>query len=206
MKCLPSRLPKAPSTRETRRCRAEPESDAVVGLEIVRGQILETRGDLAGVVEDGAVHGREDLPAVFRLEQQHVTVAEPGSAEAAQIVGAAERPLKIERDLAPRLGIGRRDERVERQDAPIIQYGNVLLQVRFHALERIAIAVAVVELLERHGVSAAAARIAARLPVVQVGKQLITEEIRLSCQPGCRLVVEDRANPPAFAQRAHMWG
>ena len=40
-------------------------------------EILAPRGDLAGVVEDRAVHGGEDLPPVLRLEQEQVAVAEP---------------------------------------------------------------------------------------------------------------------------------
>src|SRR5262245_12993669 len=43
--------------------RAEPEADPVVRFEIAEGQILDPRRHLAGVVEDRAVDGREDLPA-----------------------------------------------------------------------------------------------------------------------------------------------
>ena len=65
-----------------------------------------------------------------------VAVAEPEVLEAAQIVGAAERSLKIERDLGPGVGLGRRDERVQRQDSPVTQQRDVLLQVDFDAVER----------------------------------------------------------------------
>ena len=86
--------------------RAEPEPDPIVGLQIAEGQIFETWCHFAGVVEDRAVNGREDLPAVFRLEQQHVTVAKSVPSEAAKIVRPAECSLKVKRHFAPRLYIG----------------------------------------------------------------------------------------------------
>src|SRR5687768_13280387 len=73
------------------------EAEAVVGLEIAEIQILDARRDLAGVVEDRAVNGREDLPAVFGLQQQRVLIAEAETVKAAEIVRSTEGPLIVDR-------------------------------------------------------------------------------------------------------------
>ena len=99
--------------------------------------------------------------------------------EAAEVVGAAERSLEIERDLGPFVGVGRRDERVQRQDSPVAQQRDVLLQVHFDAVEREQAAGAVVEALIRQRVSAAATGIAARLTRVDVDRRLVSEDLRL---------------------------
>ena len=142
-------------------------------------EILATRGDLAGVVEDRAVHGREDLPPVLRLQQEQVAIAEPEILETAQIVGAAERALEIERDLGPGVGLRRRDERMQRQNPPVAQQRDVLLQVHLDAVEREPAAGAVVEPLIRQRVAAATTRIAARLTRVDVDRRLVLEDLRL---------------------------
>src|SRR5688572_24598717 len=85
---------------------AEPESDAVVGFQIAQVQILDPGRHLASVIEERAVHSREDLPSVFRLEEQRVLVAEAQAVEAAKVVGSAKRPLVIERHLRPVVGVG----------------------------------------------------------------------------------------------------
>src|SRR5688572_14710612 len=143
--------------------RAESEADADVGLQIVQIDILETWGDLAGVVEDRAVHGGEDLPAVFRLEQEHVAVTESKVSEAAKIIGAAERSLEIERDFGPRVRIGRRDQRVQRHNTTVAQQRDVLLQVHVDAVEREPAAAAVIVSVIRQRVAPASAGIASRL-------------------------------------------
>src|SRR5262245_27418613 len=87
--------------------RAEPEPDAIVGLQVAEGQILETRRHFSGVVEDRAVNGREDLPAVLCLEKQHMSIAKAEPSEAAKIVRPAECSLKIKRHLAAWIGVRR---------------------------------------------------------------------------------------------------
>src|SRR5215216_3981175 len=56
--------------------RPEPESDAVVGFQVLEVQVSDTRRNLAAVVEQRPVHGGEDLPTVLRLQQQRVPVSE----------------------------------------------------------------------------------------------------------------------------------
>src|SRR5262245_32360766 len=183
---------------------AEPEPDPIVGLQVAERQILETWRHFSGVVEDRAVNGREDLPAVLRLEQQHVGIAKAEPSEAAKIVRPAERSLKVERHFAAWIGVRRRDEGMECENATVVQHREVLLEVRFHTPKRVATAVEVVELLKRDGVSASPARITARLSVVQIRKELVTEEIGLNSQSRRRLFIEERVDSPAVAHRAHM--
>src|SRR5688500_12927239 len=111
------------------------EAEAVVGLEIAEVQILDARRDLAGVVEDRAVNGREDLPAVFGLQQQRVLIAEAETVKAAEIVRSTEGPLIVERDSRPVVGVGDRDQPAEREEEPASQQRNVLLQINLGALE-----------------------------------------------------------------------
>src|SRR5688572_3467553 len=56
--------------------RPESEADAVVRLEVAQIQIFDARGHLARIVEQRAVDGCENLPAVLRLQQQQMSIAE----------------------------------------------------------------------------------------------------------------------------------
>src|SRR5687767_9042077 len=155
------------------------EAEAVVGLEIAEIQILDARRDLAGVVEDRPVNGREDLPAVFGLQQQRVLVAEAEAVKAAEVVRSAERPLVVERDSRTLVGVGHRDQPAQREYPPVSQQRDVLLQIDLGALERVGIAVQIVKALIREQVTAAGAGIPARLAEVHVDGALVAQEIRL---------------------------
>src|SRR5687768_18102610 len=156
---------------------SEAEAEAVVGLEIAQVQILDARRDLACVVEDRAVNGREDLPAVFGLQQQRVVVAKTKAVKAAKVVGSAERPLVKEGDTRTIVCLGHRDQSAQREDAPVSQQRDVLLQIDLGALERVGVAIQVVKALICEQVAAARARIAARLTVVDVHCALVAHEI-----------------------------
>src|SRR5918992_300087 len=76
--------------------RPEAEADAVVRFEVLEAEIAEAGCHAAGVVENGAVDSREDLPAILRLQQQHIAIPEAELPEAAEVVRSAQRALVVE--------------------------------------------------------------------------------------------------------------
>src|SRR6185503_5620936 len=179
--------------------RAEPEAYAVVGFEIGEAKILESRRDAAGVIKDRAVNRREDLPAVLRLQEQDVLVAEAELAEPAQIVRAPEGPLVVERDVLSGVGIGGGHERPQGDHAAVAHERHVLLQVDVDAVEVVARKVPIVEPLIRDLVLPAPARITPRFAQVHVGGKLVPQEVWLQIQARRRRREEHLADRTAFA-------
>src|SRR4029434_1907906 len=103
---LPVTAPERPfDAKEGAIDRSESEPDAVIVFEVLEIDVFGARAQLARVVEDIHDSRREDFPPVLALQQQRVLVAETEDAEAAEIVGAAERPLQIERHLVSRVSM-----------------------------------------------------------------------------------------------------
>src|SRR5262245_61304392 len=75
----------------------EPEPDSVIRFEIPGREIPDPRGDFSGVVENGSVYGREDLPSVLGLQQQQVSIAEPELVEPSKVFVSTKGAQEIER-------------------------------------------------------------------------------------------------------------
>ena len=98
----PSRL-NARSRRASERAVAvDAEADAVGDLDYHERQAAPVGGDLAGVDEQCAVERPPRLPSVLGGQCTAVAILEAELAEAAQLTGASESRLEIERHVAAR--------------------------------------------------------------------------------------------------------
>ena len=72
------------------------ESDPVRRLQVTEIQIAESRRHLAGVVEESAIERAEYPPAIFGIEQQKVSIAEPVVLVPTQRAAASQRRQQVE--------------------------------------------------------------------------------------------------------------
>ena len=76
----------------------EPEPKAGAGFEIAEVDVRTARRHLAGVAEDCQIQTGKRLPAIFRVEEQEILVAESVFAEAAQRFSPSEGFLHVKWD------------------------------------------------------------------------------------------------------------
>src|SRR5258706_9978319 len=86
----------------------EAQAESGAGLQIRELEQGTPRHDLARVEEQSAVQSGENLPLVLGVVDDLVAVAEAKRPESAQVVGAAENRLQIERRRLGAVGLGER--------------------------------------------------------------------------------------------------
>jgi hypothetical protein len=123
-----------------------------------------------------------------------VRVSEAEVVKAAEVVRPTKRPFEIERYLRARVRVGHGHQRTQRKHTTVSVQRDVLLQVGFRTLERIRVAIEVVEALVREQVPAALPRIPARLAQVDVDDAFVAHEVWLLGQTRRRRIVEAAPN------------
>ncbi len=127
-----------PGQRSVRR--VQREADAVGLLQVPQIEVLEARGDLAGVDEQRHVDERTGGPAVLAAEEQPVAIAEAPGRIAAQRVAAAEIRHQEVRHVVSGGGVRRRGGGAKRDHPVLAQDRHELLHFGVDAAEAVAVA------------------------------------------------------------------
>ena len=107
--------------------KAEPDTAAVVHAG--RIDVAFEWHHFAGIQKGGHLQVARRVPPMLDTDVGRVVVAKAVSAKAAEVIVAAQNGLEINRDLIPLFGECQYDGRPDRDDATLVEIGNVLLEL-----------------------------------------------------------------------------
>src|SRR4029434_10778819 len=106
---------------------AEPDTAAVVHA--ARIDVAFEWHHFAGIQEGGHLQVARRVPAMLDTDVDRVVVAKAVSAKAAEVIVAAQNGLEINGDLVSLFGECQHDGGPDRDDATLVEVGNVLLEL-----------------------------------------------------------------------------
>src|SRR6187455_174479 len=106
---------------------AEPDTAAVV--HVARIDVAFEWHHFAGIQKCGHLEDARRLPPMLDTDVDRVVVAKAVSPETTEVIVAAQNGLEINRDLIPLFGECQYDGRPDRDDATLVEIGNVLLEL-----------------------------------------------------------------------------